>query len=80
MIKATRVDGIYTADPEKDPSAQRYEQVGYDEVIERKLKVMDTNAIVLCRDQSMPIRIINLTRPGQLQRLLEGESIGTLVS
>lgn len=80
MIKATKVDGIYTADPVTDPDARRYEQVGYDEVIERKLKVMDTNAIVLCRDQSMPIRIINLTRPGQLQRLLEGESIGTLVN
>ncbi len=80
MIKATKVDGIYTADPVSDPSAERYDQIGYDEVIERKLKVMDTNAIVLCRDQSMPIRIINLTRPGELQRLIEGHSIGTLVS
>ena len=80
MIKATKVDGIYTADPVTDPTAKRYDQVGYDEVIERKLQVMDTNAIVLCRDQSMPIRIIDLTRPGQLQRLIAGDSIGTLVS
>ncbi|MGY6553482.1 MAG: UMP kinase [Wenzhouxiangella sp.] len=80
MIKATKVDGIYTADPVTDPSAQRYDKIAYDEVIERKLKVMDTNAIVLCRDQSMPIRIINLTRPGELQRLIEGEAVGTLVS
>ena len=80
MIKATKVDGIYTADPVANPDAQRYEHVSYDEVIERKLQVMDTNAIVLCRDQSMPIRIINLHRPGELQRLIEGESVGTLVS
>jgi uridylate kinase len=80
MIKATKVDGIYTADPVNNPDARRYEQIGYDEVIERKLKVMDTNAIVLCRDQSMPIRIINLTRPGELQRLIAGEDVGTLVN
>ncbi len=80
MIKATKVDGIYTADPVRDPSARRYDRIGYDEVIERKLQVMDTNAIVLCRDQSMPIRIIDLTRAGQLQRLIDGENIGTLVS
>ncbi len=80
MIKATKVDGIYTADPLTDPTARRYERVGYDEVIERKLQVMDTNAIVLCRDQSMPIRIIDLTRAGQLQALIAGENIGTLVS
>ncbi len=80
MIKATKVDGIYTADPKLVPDAQRYEHISYDDVIERKLAVMDTNAIVLCRDQSMPIRIINLNRPGELQRLIEGESVGTLVS
>lgn len=80
MIKATKVDGIYTADPVSNPDAQRYDHVSYDEVIERKLQVMDTNAIVLCRDQSMPIRIINLNRPGELQRLIKGESVGTLVS
>ena len=80
MIKATKVDGIYSADPVSDPTAERYDQIAYDEVIERKLKVMDTNAIVLCRDQSMPIRIINLTRPGELQRLIDGEAVGTLVS
>ncbi|MEM7054186.1 MAG: UMP kinase [Pseudomonadota bacterium] len=79
MIKATKVDGIYSADPTKDPDAKRYEHIGYDEVIEHKLNVMDTNAMVLCRDQSMPIRVINLTRPGELMRLLSGESIGTLI-
>ncbi|MFP4208538.1 MAG: UMP kinase [Wenzhouxiangella sp.] len=79
MIKATKVDGIYTADPMTDPQARRYDHISYDEVIERKLQVMDTNAIVLCRDQSMPIRIINLNRPGELQRLITGENVGTLV-
>ena len=80
MIKATKVDGIYTADPVANPDARRYDHVSYDEVIERKLQVMDTNAIVLCRDQSMPIRIFNLYRAGELQRLIAGENVGTLVS
>ncbi len=79
MIKATKVDGIYTADPMTDPHARRYDHISYDEVIERKLQVMDTNAIVLCRDQSMPIRIINLNQPGELQRLITGDNVGTLV-
>jgi len=79
MIKATKVDGIYSADPEIDPSAERYDELSYDEVIERKLAVMDANAFVLCRDQSMPIRIINLNQNGSLDRLIRGESVGTLV-
>ncbi|MGY6631238.1 MAG: UMP kinase [Wenzhouxiangella sp.] len=79
MIKATKVDGIYSSDPVKNSDAVRYERVSYDEVIEKKLAVMDTNAIVLCRDQSMPIRIINLNRPGEMQRLIDGEEVGTLV-
>ena len=80
MIKATKVDGIYSADPVKDAGATRYKHISYDEVIERKLEVMDTNAIVLCRDQSMPIRIVNLSRSGELSRVIRGEEVGTLVS
>jgi len=80
MIKATMVDGIYSADPKTNPDAVRYDRISYDEVIERKLAVMDTNAIVLCRDQSMPIRIVDLNRPGELDRLIQGENVGTLVS
>ena len=80
MIKATKVDGIYSADPKIDSQAERYRHIGYDEVIERKLAVMDTNAIVLCRDQSMPIRIFDLNQAGDLSRLINGEEIGTLVS
>ncbi len=79
MIKATKVDGIYSADPKLVPDAERYERLSYDEVIERKLAVMDTNAIVLCRDQSMPIRIIDLNQSGSLDRLIRGEDVGTLV-
>lgn len=80
MIKATKVDGIYSADPVTDADATRYARISYDEVIERKLQVMDTNAIVLCRDQSMPIRIVDLNRAGELGRVIRGEDVGTLVS
>ncbi|NEZ04550.1 UMP kinase [Wenzhouxiangella sp. XN201] len=80
MIKATKVDGIYSADPVTDSKATRYNRISYDEVIERKLQVMDTNAIVLCRDQSMPIRIVNLGRGGELGRVIRGDDVGTLVS
>ena len=80
MIKATKVDGIYSADPVTDSEATRYARISYDEVIERKLQVMDTNAIVLCRDQSMPIRIVDLNRAGELGRVIRGEDVGTLVS
>lgn len=80
VLKATKVDGIYSADPLTHPDAKRYDQVSYDEVIQRKLAVMDTSAIVLCRDQGVPLRIFDMNRPGALRRILEGESIGTLVS
>ncbi len=80
MIKATKVDGIYSGDPHLDSGAVRYEQITYDEVINRKLAVMDTNAVVLCRDQNMPIRIFNMFRPDALIRLVSGENIGTLVT
>lgn len=80
MLKATKVDGIYSGDPVTDPAATRFTEISYDEVIEGKLRVMDTNAVVLCRDQSMPIRIFNMVTSGQLIRLVRGEPIGTLVS
>ena len=80
MIKATKVDGVYSADPGIDPAASIYTHIGYDEVIEKKLNVMDANAMVLCRDQSMPIRVIALHGDGNLGRVVAGEEIGTLVS
>ena len=79
LLKATKVDGIYTADPTKHSDAKRYDQLTYDEVIERKLAVMDTAAIALCRDDRMPMRIYDMTVPGNLMRIVNGEPIGTLV-
>ena len=80
VLKATRVDGVYSADPEKDDQAELFNELGYDRVIESKLGVMDANAIVLCRDQGMPIRVFNVFVEGNLGRLINGEAIGTLVS
>lgn len=79
LIKATKVDGVYSADPVKDESAVRYEKLGYDEVIERKLNVMDTTAVVLCRENSMPLRVLDMNRSGALIRAACGEDEGTLV-
>ncbi len=80
VLKATKVDGVYSADPKKDASAQLFEKLGYDRVIESKLAVMDANAIVLCRDQNMPIRVFNVFDEGNLVKITKGEAIGTLVS
>ena len=74
------VDGVYTADPAKHPDATRYDQLSYEEVIQRDLRVMDTAAIALCRDHSLPLRIYDMTRAGNLMRILRGEAVGTLVA
>ena len=79
LIKATKVDGVYSADPKLDPSAQRYTRLGYDEVIERKLGVMDTTAVVLCRDNRMPLRVLDMLQHGALMRAACGLDEGTLV-
>ena len=79
VMKGTKVDGVYTADPEKDPDAKRYERLTYDEVIEGKLAVMDTTAIVLCRDNHIPIRVFNMNKAGTLLSIIEGGDEGTLV-
>jgi uridylate kinase len=80
LLKATKVDGVYTADPRKDKSAKRYEQLSYDDVIQRNLQVMDTSAIALARDNRIPLRIYDMSRVGDLMRIMRGEAIGTLVS
>ena len=80
VLKATKVDGVYSADPVKDPGATMYTTLGYDQVIANKLGVMDANAIVLCRDQHMPIRVFNVFGEGNLVRIVQGEAIGTFVS
>ena len=80
LLKATKVDGLYTSDPKKDPTATKYDHVSFDEVLNKKLEVMDATAIALCRDYKMPIRIYNMLAPGELKRLMHGEQLGTLVS
>ena len=79
MLKGTRVDGVYTADPEKDPSAKKFDSISYEEVITRNLKVMDITATALCKENKMPIYVFNMDKEGNLSRMLRGENIGTLV-
>lgn len=80
VLKATKVDGVYSSDPKIDQDARMYDSLGYDEVIEGKLRVMDTNAIVLCRDQNMPIRVFNVFGAGNLMRIVRGEQVGTIIN
>ena len=79
MFKGTRVDGIYTADPEKDSSATKLAEISYDEVLARGLKVMDLTAICMCKENNMPIYVFNMDQKGNLLRVIDGENIGTLV-
>jgi uridylate kinase len=79
LIKATKVNGIYSADPVADPKAVFYSQLTYDRALAENLKVMDATAIVLCRDNEMPLRVMNINEPGALMRLMRGEEIGSLV-
>jgi uridylate kinase len=79
LLKATKVDGVYSADPKKDAAAERFGQLSYDQVIERKLAVMDTAAIALCRDHRIPLRIYDIGRAGDLMRIMRGEAVGTLI-
>lgn len=80
MLKGTRVDGVYTADPEKDASATKFDEISYDEVMARGLKVMDLTATALCKENKMPIYVFNMDIPGNLRKALEGEPVGTLVT
>ncbi len=77
MIKATKVDGVYSADPVKDPSATRYQTLSYDEALERKLMVMDATAVVMCRDNGMPLRVFNMQAHGNLKKAMADADIGT---
>jgi uridylate kinase len=79
LVKATRVDGVYDSDPEKNPAAKRYKKLTFNKVIDDRLNVMDTTAVVMCRDNDLPIRVFDLDSPGNLMRLIKGEDIGTLV-
>jgi uridylate kinase len=79
VLKATRVDGVYSADPNKDPTAMRYTRISFDDALARNLQIMDATAFALCRDQRLPIRVFNITKPGALLRTVLGEDEGTLV-
>jgi uridylate kinase len=79
VLKATKVDGVYTADPIKDPSATRYHRISFDEAISRNLKVMDATAFALCRDQRMPVKVFSIFKEGALRRIVLGADEGTLV-
>ena len=80
LIKATKVDGVYSADPVKDNTAERYEVLSYDAVLDQKLGVMDATAIVLCRENNMPLRVLDMTQAGSMMRAVQGLNEGTLVT
>ena len=80
MLKGTRVDGIYTADPEKDPTATKFDEITYDEIYNRGLKVMDLTATTMCKENGMKIYVFNMDKVGNLKKLMDGENIGTLVT
>ena len=80
LLKGTKVDGVYTADPVKDPQARRYDRLTFDRVINDKLDVMDTTAVVMCRENNVPIRVFNMQVAGDLLRLVRGDDVGTLVT
>lgn len=80
LIKATKVDGVYTADPFKDPNAERIPYMTYDEALKLRLAVMDTTALVLCRDHNIPLRVMNVFEPGAVVHLVQGEEIGSLIA
>ena len=79
VLKATKVDGVYTADPKKDPNATLFHSITFDEAIAKHLQVMDATAFALCRDQKLPIKVFSITKPGALMRVIMGEDEGTLV-
>lgn len=79
LIKATKVDGVFSADPIKDPKAERYHELTYKQVVEQRLGVMDLNAILLCQDHGMPLRVCNMNRQDALVRIVQGDEVGTLI-
>lgn len=79
LLKGTRVDGIYSADPEKDPDAVRFDRISFDEAISKNLRIMDQTAFALCRENQLPIRVFDMDTTGNLERVIQGENIGTIV-
>lgn len=79
MLKGTRVDGVYTADPEKDPEAEKYDEISFDEALKKELRILDQTAFTMCKENELPIIVFNMNEKGNLKKLLSGEKIGTLV-
>ncbi len=79
LLKGTKVDGVYTADPVEDPTATKYDSITYNEAIDKNLRVMDISAMALCRENTMPVKVFNFTKPGELLRVVSGKSVGTLI-
>ncbi|MEN8116946.1 MAG: UMP kinase [Bacteroidota bacterium] len=79
MLKGTRVDGIYTADPEKDANATKFDKISFDEIYNRNLRIMDLTATTLCKENNLPVLVFNMDKPGNLQKVMSGENIGTIV-
>lgn len=80
VLKGTRVDGVYTADPEKDPEAERYSEISFQEAYEKNLNIMDMTAFTLCQENNLPIIVFDMNKPGNLHKIIEGENAGTLIS
>ena len=80
ILKGTRVDGVYTADPEKDPTATKFETISFEQCIQKNLKVMDMTAFTLCMENKLPIIVFDMNKPGNLLQVVQGGSVGTLVS
>ena len=80
LLKGTRVDGVYSADPEKDPGARKYDKISFDEVLSMRLKVMDSTAFTMCLENNMPLIVFNMNKPGNLIKVIKGEKTGTIVS
>jgi uridylate kinase len=80
LLKATSVDGIYTADPKTHPDATRFAKISYDDILRLNLKVMDTTAVSLCRDNNMPMMVFSMKEPGNIARVIQGEPLGSLVT
>ena len=80
MLKGTRVDGIYTADPEKDPNATKFDTISFDEIYERNLRIMDLTATTMCKENNLQVLVFNMDETGNLQRVMNGENIGTIVT
>jgi uridylate kinase len=79
MLKGTRVDGVYSSDPEKDPGAERYDEITFNEALEKELRVLDLTAFTMCKENALPIIVFNMNKKGNLRKLISGEKIGTLV-